>query len=326
MEDRDEREVHEDDLTAMAISRRTIVQQLGMAAVSAPLTRLPAAQPPRPSPRSRIKLAVSTYSYWHFRTPRYPVERVIDDAARLGFDGVEILHRQMTEETPAYLNRLKQAAFRNGVDLVMLSIHQDFISPKADERAEAVAHTKRCIELAARLGIPSIRLNSGRWNTIPSFDDLMKVKGNEPPIEGYTDEDAFRWCIEGIKACLPAAEASGVLLALENHWGLTTNTENLLRIHREVASPWLGINLDTGNFPGDPYPEIEKLAPHATIVQAKTYYGGGEWYTLDLDYRRIADILRKANFAGWVSLEMEGKEDPSTAVPKSLEVLRAAFS
>jgi sugar phosphate isomerase/epimerase len=269
---------------------------------------------------------VSTYSYWHFRTPRYPVEKVIEDAGRLGFDGVEILHRQMGDESPAYVNTLKQAAFRNGLALPMLSIHQDFISDKPEERGEAVKHTIRCIELAERLGIPSIRLNSGRWNTIPSFDDLMKVKGDEPPIKGFTDEDAFKWCIEGIQACLPAAEKAGVLLALENHWGLTTKTENLLRIYKSVNSPWLGINLDTGNFAVDPYPEIEKLAPHASIVQAKTYYGGGEWYTLDLDYKRIAKTLRSAGFKGWVSLEMEGKEDPATAVPKSLEVLRAAFT
>ena len=100
----------------------------------------------------------------------------------------------------------------------------------------------------------------------------------------------------------------------------------LLRIHREINSPWLGINLDTGNFPGDPYAGLEKVAPHATIVQAKTYYGGGEWYTLDLDYKRIARILRGAGFRGWVSLEMEGKELASSAVPKSLAVLREAFA
>ena len=40
---------------------------------------------------------------------------------------------------------------------------------------------------------------------------------------------------------------------------------------------------------------------------------------------RIASILRKAGFAGWVSLEMEGKEDPLVAVPKSYDVLRQAF-
>ena len=88
----------------------------------------------------------------------------------------------------------------------------------------------------------------------------------------------------------------------------------------------LGINLDTGNYPGDPYEGIAQLAPHATIVQAKTYYGGGEWYTLNLDYQRIAQILRKANFNGWISLEMEGKEPAETAVPKSLQTLRSAFS
>jgi len=285
----------------------------------------PALQATGPGAQPRIKIAVSTYSYWHFRTPKYPIEKVIEDGARLGFDGVEILHRQMTDESPAYVSKLKQLAFRHGLAVPMLSIHQDFISDKAEERQKDVAHTIHCIELAARLGIPAIRLNSGRWNTIPSFDDLMKVKGDEPPIKGYTEEDAFRWCIESIQACLPAAEKHGVLLALENHWGLTTKTENLLRIYKSVNSPWLGINLDTGNFAVDPYPEIEKLAPHASIVQAKTYYGGGEWYTLDLDYQRIANTLRKANFSGWVSLEMEGKEDPATAVPKSLEVLRKAF-
>jgi sugar phosphate isomerase/epimerase len=277
------------------------------------------------SPPGRVRLAVSTYSYWHFRTPKYPIEKVIAEAAEIGFDGVEILHRQMENETPAYVNGLKKAAFRHGLDLVMLSIHQDFVSPDPVERKKDIEHTRRCIDLAAQLGIPAIRLNSGRWGTIKSFDDLMKVKGDEPPLPGHSDEDALQWCIDSIEACLPDAEKAGVMLALENHWGLTTKTESLLRIYNSIRSPWLGINLDTGNFPGEPYPEIEKLAPHAVIVQAKTYYGGGEWYTLDLDYKRIAGILRRANFQGYVSLEMEGKESPHSAVRKSYEVLRAAF-
>jgi sugar phosphate isomerase/epimerase len=292
----------------------------------AALLAQPARSQPAATPQRRIRLAVSTYSYWHFRTERYPIESVIEDAARLGFDGVEVLHRQMRDETPAYLNSLKQAAFRRGLSLPMLSIHQDFVSPDAAERAIHVAHTKHCIDLASQMAIPCVRLNSGRWKTIKRFDDLMKVKGNEPPLPGYTLDHAFRWCVDSIRECLPHAEKAGVVLALENHWGLTTDIDMLLRIHREVNSPWLGINLDTGNFPGDPYAGLEKVAPHATIVQAKTYYGGGEWYTLDLDYKRIARILRNAGFGGWVSLEMEGKESPATAVPKSFAVLREAFA
>jgi sugar phosphate isomerase/epimerase len=60
-------------------------------------------------------------------------------------------------------------------------------------------------------------------------------------------------------------------------------------------------------------------------VQAKTYFGGGEWYTLNLDYPRIAKILATAGYTGWVALEMEGKENPDIAVPKSIQLLRKAF-
>ena len=272
------------------------------------------------------RFAVSSYSYWHFKPQRYPIEKVIEEAARLGFDGVEVLHRQMTDESPQALHALKQAAWQRGLSLVMFSIHQDFVSPWADERGMEVRHTEYCIDLAAKLGIPAVRINSGRWRTIRLFDDLMKVKGDEPPIPGYTENDAIDWCIDSIRACIPAAEKAGIRLMLENHWGMTIKPENLLRIVDGVNSPWLGINLDIGNFPGDPYPGIEKLAPRAAIVHFKTYYGGGEYYTLNLDYKRIARTLRQAGFAGYISLEMEGKEAPESAVAKSLDVMRAAFA
>ena len=274
----------------------------------------------------RIRLGVSTYSYWHFRTPKYPIDKVFQQAARMGFDGVEILHRQMDDESPAYVNQLKRLAFTLGLDLYMLSIHQNFVFPAGAERQKEIDHTIRCIDLAGRLGIPCIRLNSGRWNTIRSFDDLMKVKGDEPPKPGFTNDHAFGWVIECIEQCLPRAEAAGVVLALENHWGLTTDPAGVIRIKKAISSPWLGVNMDTGNYAGDPYAGIEMLAPYATIVQAKTYYGGGEWYTLDLDYPRVAAILRKHKFQGWVSLEMEGKENPDLAVPKSYNLLRKAFA
>ena len=59
-----------------------------------------------------------------------------------GFDGVEILHRQMDGESPEYVNRLKQAAFRRGLAMPMLSIHQDFVSPDPKERQAAIDHTR----------------------------------------------------------------------------------------------------------------------------------------------------------------------------------------
>ena len=306
----------------MSLTRRAATSLIAGGAAAALSSNAMAAAP---NTKGKIRLAVSTYSYWHFKTAKYPIEKVIDSAYDLGFDGVELLHRQFESEELPYLNKLRQQAFRKGLDLVMLSIHQDFVSPDKEERAKHVAHTKHCIELAAQLGIPAIRLNSGRWKTIKSFDDLMKVKGDEPALPGFAQSDAIGWCVDSIKECIPTAEKHGVLMALENHWGLTTRVDVLLRIHKMVGSPWLGINMDTGNYPGDPYAGIEQLAPFANIIQAKTYHGGGEWYTLDLDYKRIAKIVRSAGYTGYVSLEMEGKEDPQTAVAKSYKTLRDAF-
>jgi sugar phosphate isomerase/epimerase len=280
----------------------------------------------KPSSKPRHRFGLSTYSYWHFEGPKYPIDKVVDHAARLDFDGVEILHVQLEDESTARLNGYKRQALANSLDLISLTIHQDFVWPDAAMRQKHIDHTKHCIDLAYELGTPAIRLNSGRWKTLKSFDDLMKAGGREPILPGYTEDDGFKWCIDSIQQCIPAAEKAGVLLSMENHWGLSTTVEGVMRIYNGVNSPWFGVTLDIGNLIGDPYPQIEKLAKYATLVHFKTYYGGGVWYTHEIDYKRVANILRAANYTGYIDLEMEGKENAETAVPKSLQVMREAFA
>lgn len=306
-------------------SRRSFLAK-GMAGAAAAglMPAVPVSSPVVPG-HSPFKLSVSSYSYWHFKGPKFPIERVIDEAARMGVAGIDILHRQMESEHNAYVQKLKKHAFLNGIAFTCLSIHQSFVSPDREFLKKEIEHTKKCIALAARMGIPCLRLNSGRWNTIKSFDELMKKRGVEPILAGYTEDDGFKWCIESIEECLPVAEENGVLLALENHWGLCSTPEGQLRIRNAIDSPWLGILMDTGNFLEEPYDKLEKIAPYTSFVQAKTYYGGGEWYSLDLDYDRIFDILKKVNYQGYVSLEFEGKEDPFTAVAKSIAMLRKSI-
>ncbi len=316
-----------------APSRRDFLAA-SIAASTGLLSALPVASAPAPARPKPVQLAISTYSYWHFRTAKVSIETVVEKTAALGLSGVDILHRQMDlpEKEPltpthrSYLQKLKRHAFRNGVSFVCLSIHQNFVNPSADYLRGQVEHTLKCIEIAAALGIPCIRLNSGRWNTIASFDDLMKARGEEPVLPGHTEDEGFKWCQDCIERCLPKAAECGVMLALENHWGLSRTPAGLLRLVNGINSPWLGALMDTGNFLEDPYDKLAAIAPKTVFVQAKTYFGGGEWYTLDLDYPRIAKILADANYTGWVSLEMEGKEPADTAVPKSIEVLRKAFS
>ncbi|QNL50222.1 sugar phosphate isomerase/epimerase [Olivibacter sp. SDN3] len=273
-----------------------------------------------------IRFAVSTYSYWHFEKEKYPIERVIENASKLGFDGVEILHRQMENETLPYMNKLKRLAFDAGLALPMLSIHQSFVKPDANERKKDIDHTIKCINLAVQMGIPCIRMNTGSWGTGRKAPDYYQT-GKETPLPGYTDQDAINWCIDSMGECLVEAEKVGVILAIENHWGLSSNIDYLEKIYKSLASsPAMGLNLDTGNYVGDPYPQFERLLPYANIIQAKTYFGGGHYYDLDLDYVQIGEIIRKVGFKGYVSLEMEGKEDPETAVPKSLALLRKTIN
>jgi sugar phosphate isomerase/epimerase len=292
------------------------------------LSGIPSSQaiPAKPSLQPSIKLSVSSYSYWHFKGDKFPIEKVIDEAAALGLEGIDVLHRQMESEDNAYLQKLKKHAFVNGIAMTCLSIHQGFVTPDKEELKKHVDHTNQCIELAYKMGIPCLRLNTGRWNTIKSFDDLMKNRGIEPILPGYTEDDGYKWCVDGIQQCLKKAEECGVLLALENHWGLGSTPEGMIRIQDTVNSPWLGLLMDTGNFLEDPYDKLKMVAPRASFVQAKTYYGGGEWYSLDLDYDRIVKILKDVNYHGYISIEFEGKEDPKSGVRKSVELLRKALA
>ncbi len=281
-----------------------------------------AAEPHRPNP-----IAVSTYSFWRFKKNlKLPIETCIDEAARMGFDGVDLLLIQMEREDNSYLQKIKRHALINGLDLCCMSTHQGYVSPDKAKRQKNIDLTNKQIEIAYRLGVPIVRINTGRWGTTRSFDDLMANRGIEPVLPGYTEEDGFKWVIDSIEKCLPNAEECGVILGLENHWGLARTPEGLLRIANAIDSPWLEILLDTGNFLEDPYDKLEMCASQTVFMQAKTYYGGGLWYTLDLDYPRIARIMRKHNFRGYVSLEFEGNEDYKTAIPKSLALLRKAFA
>lgn len=318
----------------MKRSRREFLTAATAAAALTPFSQLAAADQPQAAQEEAIaakkisnRIAISTYSFWQFRHDHLrDVEKCIQLSAEMGFDAVEILHRQMTDESPAYLQKLKRTALVNGVDLCGFSTHQGFLSPDKEKRQRNIDETIRYIRLAYEMGIPTMRVNTGTWGTSKDFDDLMANRGIEKPIEGYTDEDGYKWVIDSLEKCLPEAEKCGVLLGLENHWGLGRTPEGVLRIVDAIDSPWLQVTLDTGNFLEDPYDRLAMMASKAIYVQAKTYFGGGLWYTLDLDYPRIAKLLHEKGYRGYVALEFEGREDPLAGIPQSLSLLRSAFA
>ncbi len=276
--------------------------------------------------RGPNRIGVSSYSFWGFRRKELrSLHSNLEHAARMGFDGLEILQRQLESTDNATLQKITRHAFVLGLDLMGYSTHQGFLSPEKERRQKNIDHTIDCLEQAYQLGIPTMRVNSGTWGTSKNFDDLMAKRGIEEPLKGYTEEDAYKWVIDAYEKLVPEAEKRGVIMGLENHWGLGVTPEGIKRVVNAVDSEWLQVTLDTGNFLEDPYARLAQLAPRTVLIQCKTYFGGGRWYTLELDYDRIADIMKTAGFKGYVSLEFEGKEDPLTAIPKSLRLLRRHF-
>jgi sugar phosphate isomerase/epimerase len=277
-------------------------------------------------PKRANPIGVSTYSFWQFRREEYrDIEACIATAAEMGFDGVEILLRQVQDTSNAALQKIKRRGLIEGLALFGLSTHQGFLSPDRDVRQKNIDLTISQIETAYALGIPTMRVNTGTWGTRKDFDDLMKHRGAEDPVAGFSDADGFQWVIDAYGKLAETAAQRGVVLGLENHWGLGRTPEGVLKVVEAVNSPWLQVTLDTGNFLEEPYEKLAQLASKTVLLQTKTYFGGGLWYTLDLDYSRIAGIMRQANYRGWVSLEFEGQEDPRTAIPKSLALLRQSF-
>lgn len=312
------------------MKRRHFLAAAGSLTATGPLTyaadATPAAAPAAPAAPPN-PIGISTYSFWGFRRDDLrPIETCIEHAARIGFDGVEILQVQLSSTDNDTLQKIKRHAFVHGLALMGFSTHQGFLSPDMAERQKNIDHTTDCLEQAYRLGIPTMRVNSGRWGTSKDFDELMANRGIEQAPAGFTEEDAFPWVIDAYGKLAAEAAKRGVVMGLENHWGLGITPQGVKRVVDAVNSPWLRVTCDTGNFLEDPYDRLAQLAPDTVLLQAKTYFGGGTWYTLDLDYPRIARIFKDAGFKGWVSLEFEGKEDPLTAIPKSLALLRKAFA
>jgi sugar phosphate isomerase/epimerase len=86
-------------------------------------------------------------------------------------------------------------------------------------------------------------------------------------------------------------------------------------------SPWFGVNFDSGNFrTDDPYRDLARIAPYAVNAQIKTAVTiDGQKQPADL--KRIIDILKAADYRGYVALEYEEREDPFTNIPRHLAEL-----
>jgi len=297
-----------------ATHRRGFLQRALLAgAATSALTRPTSTWAIPPIIRSRpsqLKLSVAAYSYRRYLTAKPPTMdmfRFVDLAADLGFHAVEPTSYYFPADADAdYFARFKRHAFIQGLDISGTAIGNNFCLPPGEERDKQLELTRLWIERADAIDAPVIRIFAGG---VP---------------KGGNEDDAFKWAVECIEASLPHAAERGVVLALENHGGITTTPEQVLKFVEAIDSPYFGINLDTGNFRGgDPYADMAQLAPYAVNVQVKTeILAKGSERKEEADLGRIIRILRDVQYSGYVVLEYEADEDPFSAIPRYARRLR----
>ncbi len=265
-----------------------------------------------PNPRTagrRFKIACAAYSlrkYLELGKATMTLEAFIEKCAGWETDGVELTEYYFKKPiTPEYVLRLKRLAAIWGQDITGTPIGNNFALPAGPDRDRQLAAVRAWIDVSADIGSPAIRIFAGG------------------PPRGVDEDQARKWVVECIDSLCEQAARRGVFLALENHGGVTADAAGLVAIMKAVKCEWVGVNLDTGNFHGeDPYAELAAAAPYAVTCQIKTDVSAKGKKGEPADLARIGDILRKASYRGYVTLEYEGAEEPLTAVPAYLEKMR----
>lgn len=264
----------------------------------------------------RLRLSLAAYSFRQYFTHADPARRItlfdfVDYCAAQGCDAAEVTSYYFPEPVrEEFLLQLKRHAFLRGIPFSGSAVGNNFALPRGDKRDEQLALVKRWVDHCAVLGAPHLRVFAG------------------PTAPGQDAADARILCIEALEECAEYAGRKGIFLGLENHGGIVAEAQELLDIVRAVRSPWLGVNLDTGNFrTDDPYGDLVRCAPYAVNVQVKVEIQRRNQSEKEpAAFARLVRILREANYQGYVALEYEAKPDPWEAVPAALHRLKAALA
>ena len=223
-----------------------------------------------------MRIAVSA---WSFHEPLYTGKLrqadVPGEVAALGLRHVELLEMFLWRKPPGRLarvfkraapqpsptvdytrdtlNELRGARLRAGTALVCWDADTDLTVAEADARRAQLAHMATAIQAAKFLGAPMLRITTGGQ---------------------AGDASAVGRAVDMLRTALPVAMASGIKLAIENHWGLSADARALVEIVTAFNSPSLGVCLDLGNFrEGEAAAGLPLLAPRATGAHGDRYPG-----------------------------------------------------
>lgn len=255
----------------------------------------------------RFRAAICAYSFRKgLEDHSFTYADLIRVSAELGADGIDLTTYWLPDTTDQTLYGLKRLAYRAGVALYTIGIRARMAQPTAELQAAEVATVRKWLEAAEKLGASHMRIFGG---AVP---------------KGASEDQAVAWAVETLKRAAEEAGKKGITLGVEDDGGITTNADRTVEIVEKTDSPWVGINLDIGNFPDDGYRQIEMCAPYATNVHFKSEVHVAK-KAEPTDIGRVLGILGKAGYRGYLALEYEAAGDPKVEVPKLIGQMRAAM-
>ena len=217
--------------------------------------------------------------------------------------------------------KLKQYLDSMGLKVSQLDAAYPMSCPEGQYRG--IGYTIRTIQFAKALGCPCVDTTDG---------------GKKP--EGYTDDEVMALMKQYYRVVLEWAESHDIIINVEPHGPYTTNPDTMEQILNFFDSPYLRLNLDTGNtfIAGqDPVAFLRRFrdkVSHCHIKDvseelARAVRGGltgiptsvvsiGEGVNAD-NIAGCIELLKKINWDGVLSIESEAAPGK---IEQSLEWLR----
>lgn len=256
--------------------------------------------------KARMFPGCCAYSYRKYlASGQMSMQDFIHEIVKIGSVGADMTVYWFKSTDPAYLAELRHLAFKNGVPLSGAGCRSSMVQASADKRREVLADIKKWVDVTDGLGASHLRIFGGK---LP---------------RGATVKQGTDWVVETMKPACDYAGNKGITLGIEDHAGVTQNSDVCLEIMHRVNSPYAGINLDITHFipsgSEDQYAQIKACIPYATQTHIRDHFDDGT--PIDLD--RVWKMFQEGGYKGYMSLEYEGRgEDPMTGIPKMMSRVR----
>ena len=270
-----------------------------------------------------MKFAIcnETYRGWEF-------ERVCEDAAACGYDGVEIALVEIAADPRridgARARRL--GAIARAADLEVVGLHWllaapgglHLTTPDAAIRRRTVDYLVHLTRTCAEMGGSVLVLGSPKQREVVAGDHY---------------EDAFARAVEGCREIAEVAADVGATLAIEPlapaYTNFLTTAAAAARLITAVDHPACRLHLDVVamNSEDDPIPDIiTRHAGQLAHFHANDPNLGGPGSGA-MDFAPIATALEAARYAGWVSVEVFDNSAGGPAIARqSLDYLHRTFA